>query len=344
MSGKAENDRFFDHPPWESYHPYAHTHNALIRRHYMDLAPGDFYGTVFREAGIPNNARVLDIGCGDGTDIIKINCLVPQTKLIGLEAAFDTYTTKDKLTHIIDNLDSHGVDNAEIILGDMHNLPFADNSFDVVLAASVIQESPDITEAINQIHRVLVDGGKLIVIENMNDNKPLHHRYLQEMAEKLDAIAAPRFSSRFTHEIAMKTFKRRDDFTNIREVVQNPTGRKNLAIKNPEEILSLLLSLDTYRYMFRPVVESDWNEARIAYEKNQLHRRIFDTWPELRRQVQLDVRRQIRTHGAAYETIRRGAVICQAVKTAGEKKRFSGSTSVNESLGKIIGSAVFRRS
>ncbi len=49
------------------------------------------------------------------------------------------------------------------IVGDAHNLPFPDESFEVVVCSEVFEHLEDPRKAVNEIHRVLVSGGILIL-------------------------------------------------------------------------------------------------------------------------------------------------------------------------------------
>ena len=53
--------------------------------------------------------------------------------------------------------------NVELVLGDIENMPFDDNLFDVVISNCVLNLVPDKTKAFSEIFRVLKAGGHFIV-------------------------------------------------------------------------------------------------------------------------------------------------------------------------------------
>jgi ubiquinone/menaquinone biosynthesis methyltransferase len=58
-----------------------------------------------------------------------------------------------------------------LLTGDMGALPFADGQFDLVTTGYGLRNVPVLTEAIREIHRVLVPGGRLV---SLDFNKPEH--------------------------------------------------------------------------------------------------------------------------------------------------------------------------
>jgi ubiquinone/menaquinone biosynthesis C-methylase UbiE len=58
-----------------------------------------------------------------------------------------------------------GATNVEFVEGEAEWLPFADESFDVVISNGVIDLIPDKDAVFAQLHRVLVPGGRLQVAD-----------------------------------------------------------------------------------------------------------------------------------------------------------------------------------
>jgi len=62
-------------------------------------------------------------------------------------------------------------------VGDVQELPFADESFDTAVAAWMLYHVPDIDRGIAELSRVLVPGGRLVAVTNSE----LHLRELREL-------------------------------------------------------------------------------------------------------------------------------------------------------------------
>ena len=101
------------------------------------------------------NLRVLEIGCGLGTDGAQF-----------AEAGAD-YTGVD-LTDAAVELAQKRFELFELPgtfrTADAEHLDFADNSFDVVYSHGVLHHTPDTAGAIREVHRVLKPGGRAIVM------------------------------------------------------------------------------------------------------------------------------------------------------------------------------------
>src|SRR5207237_9345304 len=99
--------------------------------------------------------RVLEIGCGLGTDGVQF-----------AQAGAD-YTGVDLTEAAIDlarkNFEQRGLQ-GEFKVAVAENLDFADSSFDLVYSQGVLHHPPDIARAVSEIHRVLKPEGRAIVM------------------------------------------------------------------------------------------------------------------------------------------------------------------------------------
>jgi SAM-dependent methyltransferase len=102
-----------------------------------------------------NNEVLLEIGCGLGTDLLQF-------------ARGGAHVTGVDLTpHSIELVKRRfAMENLSVDarVADAENLPFADNSFDVVYSFGVLHHTPNTQKAIEEVHRVLKPGGKIIIM------------------------------------------------------------------------------------------------------------------------------------------------------------------------------------
>ena len=109
--------------------------------------------TVEAICNIARHARVLDVGCGDGLLMAR---LAPfMNKIVGVETDETAVAlARDKLKTFT---------NCEVIHASSYDLPAADNSFDVVVSADVIEHLKEPAEHLRQICRVVRRDGALVL-------------------------------------------------------------------------------------------------------------------------------------------------------------------------------------
>jgi SAM-dependent methyltransferase len=97
---------------------------------------------------LPRPADILDAGCGSGRNLVE---LAPFGRLTGLEPSHASAEVAR----------SRGV--AEVVESGIEQMPFASESFDLVLCLDVIEHIADDVEALGELRRVARPGGRLLV-------------------------------------------------------------------------------------------------------------------------------------------------------------------------------------
>ena len=104
--------------------------------------------------------KVLEIGVGTGSDHLQF------AKAGAILTGIDITPKSIELTK--KNLELHGY-HSNLLVADAENLPFEDNTFDIVYSFGVLHHIPDTQKVVNEIYRVLNPGGKTIIA--------LYHKY-----------------------------------------------------------------------------------------------------------------------------------------------------------------------
>ena len=109
-------------------------------------------------ASLVEGETVLDLGSGAGFDcFLAANKVGEGGKVIGVDM------TPEMIEKARENAQMSNCANVEFRLGEIENLPAADNSVDVVISNCVINLSPDKKRVFGETFRVLKPGGRLMV-------------------------------------------------------------------------------------------------------------------------------------------------------------------------------------
>jgi len=136
----------------------------LDSNHRRRLQPPD---KLIERSGITRGMKVLEIGCGSGAFITFVARAVGQS---GEVYALDIQLAMLKqLENKLAKPENNDIQNIRIVNGNAYNLPFDDNSFDLVYMVTVLPEIPDRNKALQEVLRVLKPGGILAITEFLPD-------------------------------------------------------------------------------------------------------------------------------------------------------------------------------
>ncbi|MDP6454714.1 MAG: methyltransferase domain-containing protein [SAR202 cluster bacterium] len=115
---------------------------------------------------LKSGMTLLDCGCGPGTITLGLAQVVAPAQATGIDIEPGMIEQAKAFAA------ERGVENVEFQQADILNLPFADNSFDVVLTSAVLEHLNDPESAVKELHRVVKKGG-LVGVVNTDWGDPL---------------------------------------------------------------------------------------------------------------------------------------------------------------------------
>jgi ubiquinone/menaquinone biosynthesis C-methylase UbiE len=132
-------------------------------------------------AGLQGDMKVLDAGCGWGRTVVGIKKKLPAIKMTGIDIIPGLL---DSARHLV--FEETGLNDSIFKIGDVQDLEFEDDSFDVVLSTRVLQYVQDPRKAVKEFTRVTKPGGRVVVILPNKLNPYIYLKYHTKIYSPLD--------------------------------------------------------------------------------------------------------------------------------------------------------------
>ncbi|HEY1301020.1 MAG TPA: class I SAM-dependent methyltransferase [Stellaceae bacterium] len=181
--------------------------------------------------------RVLEVGPGSGfnTRFIAENCPGDVVALDISEAAYTTYENTRSLANCV------------AVQGDLMEAPFADESFDLIVADGVLHHTPDTRAAVAALYRKLRPAGQFFfyLYKRMGALRRFADEYIREHFTRLDPEACYAACEAITE-------------------LGRELGRLNarVTLTKPIDVLGIPAGThDVQRLVYYNIVKCFWNEA-----------------------------------------------------------------------------------
>jgi SAM-dependent methyltransferase len=116
----------------------------------------------FDRLGIGPSTRVIDVGCGAGRHAFE--AYRRGADVVAFDRAESELRSVDAiLCAMAEAGEVPATASAEVVVGDALSLPYADETFDCVIASEILEHIPEDDAAIAELTRVLKVGGTLVV-------------------------------------------------------------------------------------------------------------------------------------------------------------------------------------
>jgi len=142
---------------------YDRTYLSYHQGHYQESGPysplkyrQSYIEEMVEDCHLPGGAKILDTGCGPGELVLALTTKGYDVWGVDISSAMVKEATK--------TLEGGGFRGfRQIRQGDVENLEFADGSFDVVIAAGVLEYQKEDARFLSEMNRVVRKGGHLIL-------------------------------------------------------------------------------------------------------------------------------------------------------------------------------------
>lgn len=127
------------------------------------------WAEILVQSGLRGNEQVLDLGCGRGAVLLMVADLLPEGKVTGIDIWKTVDQSGNAMAVTRQNAEREGVaGRVDLRTADMQNLPFDENSFDLLLSNLAIHNIPSAAgreQALAEATRVLRPGGRLVIAD-----------------------------------------------------------------------------------------------------------------------------------------------------------------------------------
>lgn len=222
------------------------------------VAEGGWFEWVVGRLDIAEGDRVLDIGCGPGWFWANVVSTLPERfELTLADSSAGMVKEATERCAALRNWQVNGIE------ADAIKLPFADASFDTVVAMHMLYHVSDPSVAISEFHRVLKPNGRLIVTTNGAGNS----RELYTLTTAFGASGEEPVAEVFGYEQATRLIQA--EFGNV-EKHEHPAS---LRVTDPEVVFMALTSYppgdkasDAELRAFRTAIDRAFSDGAGALE------------------------------------------------------------------------------
>jgi SAM-dependent methyltransferase len=143
---------------------YVHGYSGVEARRLGDQA--DTLATLLHAGtAYPAGSRVLEVGCGVGAQTVHLLANSPGARLVAVDVSDESLALARARVP---------AGTVEWCRADLHDLPFADDSFDHLFVCFVLEHLADPRRALVGLRRVLRPGGTITVVEGDHGSAFFH--------------------------------------------------------------------------------------------------------------------------------------------------------------------------
>lgn len=115
------------------------------------------------------SSRIIDIGCGAGTDVLRMAQQLPQHQYTGVDHDHEFIQSAKKALNDAD------VNNVVFQTGDITQLTFESQSFEAVRLDRILQHISPLEKALKEVKRILNKNGDVVIIETDWSSMRIYH-------------------------------------------------------------------------------------------------------------------------------------------------------------------------
>lgn len=184
----------------------------------------------FEHLDIKEDDVILDVGCGGGINLKRLHQKTPQAKTYGIDYSSTSVEMSKKLNQ-------EEVEKGNVIVeeADVQDLPFNNETFDIVTACETVYFWPDLVKSFKEIRRVLKPEGLFVIILTTNGD---YDNHFDKLKEEVDCEAY--------NDIELRQYLTQADYSSMDFYIRQLELKKELIKRVDEEGYSEILVDDTF--------------------------------------------------------------------------------------------------
>lgn len=142
----------------------------------MNSGHGAMADWGLQHINIPEDAAVLDVGCGGGANIKKLLEKCPRGTVKGIDYSEISVEKSQKV-----NAKAISAGCCEVIQASVAELPFENGSFDLVTAFETIYFWPGLANCFREVYRVIKPGGTFFICNESNGETSKDDKWVEKI-------------------------------------------------------------------------------------------------------------------------------------------------------------------
>ena len=164
---------------------------------------------------------ILDIGCGGGMNINRM--AQGAKKVYGVDYSIESVNLSKEVN---EDLIKEG--RVEVHEGNVMDLPFEDNSFDIVTAFETVYFWPDIVKSFGEVKRVLKPGGMFLIGCEANGTNNLAMKFFDKVIDMT-----------FYEDKDLVGFLKSNDFKDVTVYLRDGKNKQEIIKKEDEKTVKI---------------------------------------------------------------------------------------------------------
>jgi len=138
---------------------------------------------------VPDDARVLDVGCGSGWASRLLAERAVRGRVVGVDIS-------DEMIRLAAETSNH-FENLTFQVASAEHLPFANGEFTHAFSMESLYYYADMSQALREIRRILAPGGLFVTVVDLYQENKASHQWIEQLAVPVQLLSTLEYRALF---------------------------------------------------------------------------------------------------------------------------------------------------